>query len=53
MILVTGAMGNNGLEVVKRLAKHNVPVRFLRTGGNRRFASYSVALYEVTLVKLI
>jgi uncharacterized protein YbjT (DUF2867 family) len=27
MILVTGATGTNGLEVVKRLAAQNIPVR--------------------------
>jgi uncharacterized protein YbjT (DUF2867 family) len=27
MILVTGATGNNGSEIIKRLAAQNIPVR--------------------------
>ena len=49
MILVTGATGNNGLEVVKRLAKQNVPVRAMVRDRNR--ASAISALPNVELVE--
>ena len=49
MILVTGATGNNGLEVVKRLAKQNVPVRAMVRDRNR--ASAISALPNIELVE--
>lgn len=49
MILVTGATGNNGLEVVKRLAKQDVPVRAMIRDRDR--ASAISALPNVELVE--
>ena len=38
MILVTGATGNNGVEIIKRLATRNVPVRAMVRDRDRATA---------------
>jgi uncharacterized protein YbjT (DUF2867 family) len=48
MILVTGATGSNGSEIVKRLAAQNIPVRAMVRQRNRAGA---IALPNVELVE--
>lgn len=48
MILVTGATGNNGTEIVKRLVARNVPVRAMVRNRERAIA---IALPNVEIVE--
>jgi uncharacterized protein YbjT (DUF2867 family) len=48
MILVTGATGNNGIEIVKRLAARNVPVRAMVRNLDRASA---IAVPDVEIVE--
>lgn len=47
MILITGATGNNGLEILKRLATKNLPVRAMVRDRNRATAINALPNVEI------